>query len=287
MNKMSNKRKNALIITLSVAWSLILITALLYHYFSTEKDAKYGVFLDHDGDLLELTEYDHLVIDAQYHTAEDIDSYKCAGDDNCIYSYINIGSIESFRDYYDRFRDLTLGDYDNWEDEKWVDVSDERWQSFILDELAPALLDKGIDGFFVDNCDVYYNYPSDEILKGLATIMKGLRATGVSVILNGGDAFLDAYTQKMGPWSDVVTGINQECVYTRIDWDEDALVAAKDEDREYFTEYIEKYGDQGACIFVIEYVDDNPVNAALKKEIKKYCKEHNFLLYISDSINLD
>ena len=57
--------------------------------------------------------------------------------------------------------------------------------------------------------------------------------------------------------------------------------------REYFTEYIEKYGDQGACIFVIEYVDDNPVNATLKKEIKKYCKEHNYLLYISDSINLD
>lgn len=250
-------------------------------------DAKYGVFLDYDGDLSELSEYDYLVIDAQYHTAEEIDAFKRARYGNCIYSYIDIGSIENFRDYYDRFEDLALGDYENWEEEKWVDVSDERWQRFILEELAPALLEKGVDGFFVDNCDVYYNYPTDEILEGLANIMKGLRRMGVSVVINGGDAFLNAYTEKIGPWTDVITGINQECVYTGIDWDENTLVPAEDEDKEYFTEYIEKYGDQGAYIFVIEYVEDTPDNEELREDIKKYCREHNYLYYISDSINLD
>ena len=39
------------------------------------------------------------------------------------------------------------------EDEKWVDVSEPKWQSFILDDLAPSILDKGVDGLFIDNVD--------------------------------------------------------------------------------------------------------------------------------------
>ena len=168
-----------------------------------------------------------------------------------------------------------------------MDVSDERWQDFILNELAPELLAKGINGFFVDNCDVYYNYPSDEILNGLATILKGLKQMGVEVIINGGDAFLDAYTESVGPWTDVISGINQECVFTGIDWDEDALVIADEEDKEYFTEYIEKYASQGAYIYLIEYAGDDRKYWDVTYDIKEYCINHNFLYYISDSIDLD
>ena len=114
---------------------------------SEEFKTKYGVFLDYDGDLSELDKYNYIVIDARYHSREEIVDFTY-GYQKYVYSYINIGSIEDFRDYYDRFSDLTLGDYENWEGEKWVDVSDPRWQDFILNELAPELLEKGINGFF-------------------------------------------------------------------------------------------------------------------------------------------
>lgn len=246
---------------------------------------KYGVFLDYDGNLSELDDYNYIVIDAQYHSRDEIVDFAY-GYQKYVYSYINIGSVEDFRDYYDEYSDLALGDYENWDGEEWVDVSDERWQNFILNELAPELLEKGINGFFVDNCDVYYNYPTEDILNGLAVIMRGLKDMGCDVIINGGDAFLDAYCDSMGSWTDVITGINQESVFSYIDWDTGALTYASDEDREYFLDYIERYGDQGAYIFLIEYVDDIPENRPLRSEIMNYSVEHNYLYYISDSIDL-
>ena len=245
----------------------------------------YGVFLDYDGDLNELDDYDYLVIDAQYHTGEEILRHN--GYRQCVYSYLNIGSVEEFRDYYDRFEDITLGDYENWEGEKWVDVSDERWQQFILEELAPSLLEKGVNGFFVDNCDVYYQYPTEEILEGLTVIMEGLKDMGCDCVINGGDVFLEAYTENGGDWRNIITGINQECVFTSINWDDDTLNAASDEDKDYFTEYIEKYADQGAYIFLIEYAEDIPENRPLRYNIRYYSEEHGFLYYISESIDLD
>ncbi len=246
---------------------------------------KYGVFLDYDGNLEDLREnYDYIVIDAQYHDPKEIKAFNSRYD-KYVYSYINIGSIEDFRGYYEDYADLALGDYENWDGEKWVDVSDERWQNFILDELAPELLEKGINGFFVDNCDVYYNYPTEDILEGLAVIMEGLKEMGCDVFINGGDEFLDAYTDNIGPWTDVITGINQECVFTSIDWEANRLIPASGEDRDYFTDYIEKYGDMGAYIFLIEYVEDTD-STAIREDIKAYCKERNYLYYISGSIGL-
>ena len=243
---------------------------------------KYGVFLGYDGPLGELNDYQHIVIDAQYRDADEIRSFS--GYTNYVFSYINIGSLEGFRDYYDEFEDLSLGSYENWDDEVWIDVSDERWQDFILNELAPSLIEKGIDGFFVDNCDVYYQFPDEEILEGLSAILKGLKETGLIVIINGGDAFLDTYTENGGSFFDVADGINQECVFTSIDWDNESFGMAEAEDEEYFKAYIEKYAAQGAVIYLLEYSEDPQHVHSI---VDDYCYDHKFAYYISDSLELD
>ncbi|MCR5355995.1 MAG: endo alpha-1,4 polygalactosaminidase [Lachnospiraceae bacterium] len=245
----------------------------------------YGVFLDYDGDLERLSDYDYLVIDASYYDESEIK--KVSGPQRHIYSYINIGSLENFRDYYDDFRSITLGDYENWEEEKWIDVSDKRWQDFILNELAPEFLSKGISGFFVDNVDVYYMYPTDEIFDGLTAILKGLKEMDCDVIVNGGDTYLDIFTERGGDPEDIITGINQECVFTGIDWENERLIESKREDRGYFSEYIEKYAQRGMQIFMIEYVPDGDENNTLRKDIRAYAKDHGFMYYIADSIKLN
>lgn len=241
----------------------------------------YGVFLSYEGDLTELSDYKTIVIDAQYISKDDILNFKAK--EHTVYSYINIGSLENFRDYYDAFKDVTLGAYEHWEEEFWIDVSDQRWQDFILNDLAQALIDKGIDGIFVDNCDVYYQYRNAEIFDGLTTIMKGLKSTGKDVIINGGDSFLNTYCNTIGKWSDIVTGINQESVFSSINWDDNSFGTASNEDHEYFTEYIESYGNQGADIFLLEYTTD----IELINEIKNYCHKNNYRFYISDELQLD
>lgn len=223
-----------------------------------------------------------MVIDVQstYFTKKDIKAFKQRG--HKVYSYINVGALENTRDYYKKYKGLALGKYEHWDEEVWIDVSKSKWQKFILKELAPMMFDKGIDGFFVDNCDVYYNYPRKKIYNGLTVIMKGLIATGKKVIINGGDCYLDKYCKKGGKWSDVITGINQELVFSAIDWDNDDFVTADPEDHEYFINYIERYGNQGADIYLLEYTKDKK----LISRIKKYCKKTEYDYYISGSLGL-
>lgn len=83
----------------------------------------------------------------------------------------NIGSIENFRSYYKTYEHLAIGDYENWEEEKWVNVADKDWQEF-MDTLAGKLKKKGVDGFFIDNCDVYDYAHKKDIFDGLTVIFK-------------------------------------------------------------------------------------------------------------------
>lgn len=129
-----------------------------------------------------------MVIDAQHFTKEQIEAFKARG--HKVYSYINIGSLENFRSYYKEYKNLKLGKYEHWDEEIWIDVADQRWQDFMQNDMIPNLTAKGIDGFFVDNCDVYYNYRKPGILDGLTSIMKALVATGKAVLINGGDCCL-------------------------------------------------------------------------------------------------
>ena len=241
----------------------------------------YGVFLSICENIEQFADYEIVVIDAQYYPKEELDAFRSKG--HKVFSYINIGSLENFRDYYDEYKDLSLGAYEHWEEEVWVDVSQKRWQDFMLNDIAAGLLEKDIDGFFVDNCDVYYVHPKQEILEGLAVIMKGLKATGKKVIINSGDTFLDAYCEQGGKWDDVISGINQESVFSTILWDEGTFGTAEPEDHEYFVSYIDRYGSQGAEIYLLEYT----VDEELVKEIKVFCEERGYTYYVADSIELD
>ena len=107
--------------------------------------------------------------------------------------------------------------------------------------------------------------------------------TGKAVLINGGDVYLDAYCASGGQWQDVLTGINQESVFTKILWDEDRFAAASPEDRDYFLDYIERYASQGAEIYLLEYTRDRRLIA----EIQDYCQKNGFHFYISDSLELD
>lgn len=250
-------------------------------YEADDSRQDYGVFLGLDAsDIEKVAEYSMVVIDAQYFTKEDITCLKARG---CtVYSYINIGSLENFRDYYDAYSGLTLGDYENWEEEQWIDVSSVAWQEFLV-SLEEELLDKEIDGFFVDNCDVYYQYPTEEIFEGLTTILEHMTEYGKPVIINGGDTYVMKYRDERGSLRQIMTGVNQECVWSRIEFATGTFSAQTKNDREYFQNYVETCKSDGLDVYLIEYTTDN----ALMKKIREYCRENQFRYYISDSVELD
>lgn len=65
----------------------------------------YGVFLNADASSLERFKmYETIVIDAQYFTKRDIELLHQNG--TVVYTYLNIGSIENFREYYTTYAEL-------------------------------------------------------------------------------------------------------------------------------------------------------------------------------------
>ena len=275
-------------------WTLYLILGLIAGLFLSgcaggpEEDALqhgYGVFIGAGPEsMAKMRDYEVVVVDAQYFSDGEIRELKKGG--SKVYSYINIGSVENFRPYYADYEAYTLGVYENWEEERWVDVSCEAWQDFILTELAPGLLKKGVDGLLVDNADVYYYRSSEEIYDGVTRILQGLKSLNTYVCINGGDAYVTEYMERNGVFRDVADGVNQESVFSSIDWDspaEDRQFSQNDpEEREYFQQYIETVAEAGGDVYLLEYTKD----PELIRKIRKYCGEKGFLFYVSDSLEL-
>ena len=199
-----------------------------------------------------------------------------------VYSYLNVGSVENFRTYYDDYSYLALGAYENWDEEQWMDVSSPVWQEFLV-SLEEELLTKGIDGFFIDNCDVYYQYHTEEIFEGLTVILEHLMKYDMPVIINGGDTYVMEFMDMHGSAHQIMTGVNQESVWGEFDFETGNYIAQSKDNRDYFEYYVESCRDDGLDVYLIEYT----TNFALKWKIKKYCAKNQFHYYISDSIALD
>ena len=220
-----------------------------------------------------------IVIEGQSFSKKQIKSLKKNG--RKVYSYLNVGALEEYRSYYDDYKDLCLSVYENWTDESWVDVTSEKWQTFIGDKLAKKLAAKGISGLFLDNCDVYYHYHTDAVYEGLVVILEKLKKYGIDIIINGGDVFVSRLI-KDGKWS-LITGVNQESVFSRIiNYDNDTFGTQKKDEKKYYTSYLKKVAAKKLKVFLLEYTK----NKALKKKIKKYCKKHGYKYYISGSLAL-
>jgi len=243
---------------------------------------EFGVFNSvEEKDVAKLNEYRTIVIDAQGYSAKTIKKLRKTG--HTVYSYINLGSVENYRDYYKDYEDVTLDVYENWEDERWVDVSQKKWQDFISGTLAKKLVKKGVDGFFVDNVDVYYMYHNDKIFNGVTTILKNFKALGVDVVVNGGDTYVRQYVKRHGKLEKILNAVAQESVFTTIDWDNNNAFIEQDEgDNKYAKSYINFVSKHGGNVYLIEYsTDKNLIN-----KISKYCKKKRFVYYASNSLDL-
>lgn len=267
--------------------ALIFVIVLISGYFlikdsntSTFEKNDYGVFLNADASSLEqLKKYDLIVIDAQYFTKGDIELLHQNG--TKVYTYLNIGSIENFREYYTTYEKLTIGRYEHWDEEKWVDVADPDWQKF-MEQLSQELFEKGVDGFFIDNCDVYYYAPRESIFEGLTAILQNIMTFDKAVIINGGDTYVTEYRERYGAIDHIMTGVNQESVWSAIDFDKGTFYEQTKETRDYYCNYLEACQADGMDVYLLEYTTDKK----LIQKIKKYCNEHDFHFYVSNSLEL-
>ena len=277
--------KKIVINTVLICICLLSICFLIYRFGKVKQMKKdYGVFIGADN-TDKIKGYNVVVVEPASIDIGGVESLHKTNEK--IYAYLNIGSLENYRPYFNEFKEKTLGLYENWEDEYWMDVSDVAWQKLIVDKLGRDIVDKGFDGFFIDNCDVYYYYPNEEIFNGLSSILQGLRSLNmtkkykIDIIINGGDTFVSKCIENKTA-TELFDGVNQECVFTDIDFENKTYKEKKESDRGYFKEYLSKVKKHIPEVYLIEY----GANSKFIKEIENYCIEHGVYWYNAKDLEL-
>lgn len=86
-----------------------------------------------------------------------------AGGKNRVISYLNVGSCEEYRSYWDTAPpglESCVGSgalttiYGGYPDERWANLGNVDYQDLIVEHVAPRLAARGVDGFFLDNMEV-------------------------------------------------------------------------------------------------------------------------------------
>lgn len=155
------------------------------------------------------------------------------GGTNLVLSYLNIGSCESFRSYWNTVPSgyvscnantaAKIGPYSGFSDETWMNPSNTDYQHLIVDYVAPLLVQQGADGFYLDNLEIVEhgtstsNGPCDATCaQGGLDLVRLLRAKYPSLVIVMQNATSDV--TRLGKtngiaFSSLLDGVAHEEVY--------------------------------------------------------------------------
>ena len=262
---------------------LVVSMVLLIRQFSTPQQ-DYGVFIGMEKkDLQQLTKsYQTMVLDATNLDKSDIKQLH--SESQQIFAYLNVGALETSNSFYQDFKDLTFKPYDNWPDEYWLDVTDSAWQDFLVHQLAQSLKDKGVDGLFLDNFDVYDHDHRPEVYTSLVQLLKEFQSMNLPVIINGGSTFVSQLVAEDPQLArQLIYAVNQESVFLAYVFDANKPVQQTAEAEDFYLDYLNNLSQTGLQVFLIEYGADS----YQADKILKQCQELDYSLYLAPSILLD
>ena len=246
----------------------------------------YGAFLGrYDNNVSGFNQYKYVSVELGEFTHTNIE--RLTHNETNFLAYLNIGSLETYRDYYDDYESFTFKDYDNWPDERWIDVTNQGWQDLMV-ELAQGFKDEGAFGVYMDNVDVYsvakedgMNYQAFGV--AIKNIISRVNALGIKVMVNGGAEYFDDMNDAEDNVFDSLWGYHQEEVFSLIeDYDNDVFTTQDDDDKAYYQEIASMMKEKGKEVFLLEYTTDN----SLKEVIKNYSDLHEYHYYISSKVDL-
>ena len=247
----------------------------------------YGAFLGRsDNDVTGFNNYKYISLELDEFGDSNISRLQNKGVN--FLAYLNVGSLENYRDYYDDYESTTFKDYDEWPDERWVDVSNSSWQDFVVNTLAKGFKDRNVFGVYLDNVDVYTigkeeNKDYTAFGNGLKNIIKGVSDLGLKVLINGGSEFLDDMNDQQSDIFNYIWGYHQEEVFSLIaDYKKNTFSTQSEEDQKYYQEVASMMKEKGKEVFLLEYT----TNENLKKTIQDYCESQHYHYYIANDIDL-
>ena len=127
-----------------------------------------------------------------------------------------------------------------------------------------------------------YVFHEQKIYNALLDIFNAFAEKGIKVIVNGGDVFISEVINNCSIPT-CINAVNQETVFTSINFDDKSFGENNWENREYFIEYLNVCKQNGMDVLLIEY----GANDKLRKKVMDYCNENDYVCYFADSLALD
>lgn len=198
-----------------------------------------------------------------------------------ILAYLSLGEVHKTRAYFpelQRAKGALVGANPNWPDAQMVDPRSPAWRRLVLERLAPEILAKGYDGFFLDTLDTADHL--DRLGKhpgareAMAQLVKDLRRKYPEILLlpNGGLPLLDA---AGGAFSALTT----ESVFTDYQFQPSTYRMRDPQGAEARRAEIAGRAEAlGVRVFVIEYA----ITPEMHAEAWRKASEAGFVPFVSD-----
>ena len=165
----------------------------------------------HPDRLDELAQYDLVVLDGEAAPPSLIAGLHDEG--TLVLGYLSVGTIERGRSWTPAAKPFRLDHWDDW-DEWFADTAQPAFRSLIVDDVAPAILDRGFDGLFLDNVDMISDHRRQRA--GMDTLVHSLadltHDQGALLFAQNGEEVID-------PMLDALDGWNREDVTGTYDFD--------------------------------------------------------------------
>jgi cysteinyl-tRNA synthetase len=228
-------------------------------------------------------------------TPEDVAALKANGQ-NVVLSYLNIGSCENFRSYWNNVpagfvscqanTAAQAGTYQGYRNETWMNLSNPDYQHLIVDYVAPRLVAQGADGFYLDNMEMVEhgtattNGPCDATCaQGGLDLVRMLRAKYPSlvIVMQNATSNVTRLGQTGGvAFASLLDGIAHEEVYAPT-YDASA-------ERELLAWQTMKLTPNGHAFWIatLDYVGDC-TQTAKAQAVYTRSRAHGFVPYASDA----
>lgn len=195
-------------------------------------------------------------------------------------AYVSIGEISPTRKWYKEVdRSWVLGKNNIWDSEV-MDLNNEAWHDFIIDQLVSPLYEKGYQGIFLDTLDSFNLFAKDEAskqrqIKGLIRLLSRIREKHPKIKLFANRGF--EVMPQVGKLFDAVVA---ESLYASWDNTKKVYKEVKAEDSQWLLGKLKQLQEELALtVIIIDYVDPSDTKEA--KAIAKKIQKHDFIPWIA------
>ena len=199
-------------------------------------------------------------------------------------AYLSIGTISTERPFYKEYRQYKKKRLPDWEKEYYMDMTQKAWTNFLI-ERAKNLKERGFDGFWLDNLDVYEEYRSAAVFTACYNLLRDIKNIGGYVMVNGGSEFFDDALDRARNLKQLVNGVTQEEVFSLIKSysGKGAFGKQTRQQQQFYQSLLKRILRSGVEVFLLEYTRDN----ALTTTILAWCKKWSITgCCISDDVDL-